>query len=53
MSKRRQQILAAKRARKKAEMENSGGKSKYARKRNYLDKIGKWGFQIPEPKPWK
>jgi hypothetical protein len=27
--------------------------SRYKRKRQYLHKAGKWGWEIPEPKPWK
>jgi hypothetical protein len=29
------------------------GDSKYARKRRYLKRHGLFGFQVPEPKPWK
>ena len=28
-------------------------KSAYGRKRTYLDRVGGWGFDYPEPKPWK
>lgn len=43
----------AKRARKAAQMKNPGFKSKYARKVAYLNHEGGWGFDYPEPKPWK
>jgi hypothetical protein len=25
----------------------------YAKKRRYLARTGEWGFEVPEPKPWK
>ena len=28
-------------------------KSLYARKREYCNKTGLWGFEVPAPKPWK
>jgi len=28
-------------------------KSLYARKHEYLNKTGLWGFEVPSPKPWK
>ena len=28
-------------------------KSNYARKREYLNRNGGYGFDYPEPKPWK
>jgi hypothetical protein len=27
--------------------------SKYGRKKQWLDRKGLYGFQVPEPKPWK
>ena len=32
-----------------------GGQSKYARKVQWLHRFGdgRWGFEIPEPKPWR
>lgn len=30
-----------------------GGDSQYARKKTYCHKNGVWGFDVPEPKPWK
>lgn len=30
-----------------------GGDSNYARKKAYCRKNGVWGFEVPEPKPWK
>lgn len=48
---------AEKRARKKAAKESSmlrsGHKSRYARKREWLARNQKFGFEVPEPKPWK
>jgi endonuclease YncB( thermonuclease family) len=29
------------------------GESQYARKKAYCQKNGVWGFEVPEPKPWK
>lgn len=29
------------------------GKSRYARKRKWLAGSGLFGFQVPEPKPWR
>jgi hypothetical protein len=45
--------LQAKRAARKNKAANPGGESKYARKRKYLVKNGGFGFQYPEPKPWR
>jgi hypothetical protein len=30
-----------------------GGDSRYARKRQWCIKNGVWGWEVPEPKPWK
>lgn len=49
----RQQQLARKKARKQAEMLTPGGKSKYARKQEYLHSTGKLAVQVPSPKPWR
>lgn len=38
---------------RKASMHNPGGESNYARKRAWLLKNAMWGFDVPEPKPWK
>ena len=27
--------------------------SRYARKKEYLHRKKLWGFEVPEPKPWK
>jgi hypothetical protein len=32
---------------------NPGGNSKYGRKHAYCAKNKVWGFDVPEPKPWK
>jgi hypothetical protein len=29
------------------------GRSNYGRKEAYLNKHGLWGFEVPEPKPWR
>jgi len=29
------------------------GKSKYRKKMEILHKSGLWGFEVPDPKPWK
>jgi hypothetical protein len=39
-----------------AKRENSDevrGESTYARKKKFCDRHGVYGFQVPEPKPWK
>jgi len=54
-SSKRKRTLAAKRQAKKTRFENSADskhRSKYARKAAYLHKAGKWGWEIPNPKPW-
>lgn len=54
-SKKRKAQSARKRQRQSAAYrEGSGdGQSSYARKSRYLKKAGLFGFQVPEPKPWK
>ena len=44
---------ARKKAAKLAAMDKAGGKSRYARKHAYCVRNGVWGFEVPEPKPWK
>jgi hypothetical protein len=34
-------------------MKNASGNSRYGRKRAYLNSHGGWGWEYPEPKPWK
>lgn len=41
------------RAQKEAGMCRPGGKSLYARKREWCLRHGVFGFQVLEPKPWK
>lgn len=49
----RRKAMAAKKAAKKSRMAASKGfKSRYARKRQYLDREGGWGWQYASPKPW-
>ena len=51
--KRRQKDILDKKSRKKQEMKDASGESKYARKFKYLKIHNLWGFQIQNPKPWK
>jgi hypothetical protein len=37
----------------KKKSSRQGGKSKYARKREWCARNGVFGFEILEPKPWK
>lgn len=53
MGERRRKVLAEKRVRKQKAMQHPSGESKYGRKRRNLDSEGGWGFDYPEPKPWK
>ena len=39
--------------RKDRQAEKPKGDSKYFRKAEYLRKHDKWGFEVPEPKPWR
>lgn len=49
----RAQKRANKRATKDAGMKRTGGKSNYARKREWCARNGVFGFEVLEPKPWK
>ena len=49
----RARALAAKRAWKAARVGHAEGTSRYARKYKYLHVHGLWGFEVPEPKPWR
>ena len=51
-SAKRQKILAEKRARK-ANILKASGNSRYGKKASYLKKHQVFGFDVPEPKPWK
>jgi hypothetical protein len=62
MSKRTDKIRLARaraRAAKARRMRSPGALSRYAQKRAYLVRASKregvrvWGFEFPEPKPWK
>ena len=44
---------AKRRAQREAGMKNPGGASNYARKKQWLDRNGMWGFDVHEPKPWR
>lgn len=50
MAKRTRRTL---RALKAAGTSAPSGKSKYARKRAYLNRTGLRGWEVPEPKPWR
>ncbi len=57
-SKRRQKLLisrAQNRAAKDRRMrkDGGGGQSNYARKFAWLNSNGLWGFEVPDPKPWR
>lgn len=49
---RRKRILAEKQRKKGEKYLEGRGESRYARKRRWLDREGKWGWEVPEPKPW-
>jgi hypothetical protein len=49
----RSQDRAKRKAQKQAGMKRPGGKSRYARKRDWLHAHSMWGFDVPEPKPWR
>jgi hypothetical protein len=50
-SKKRTEQLNHKRNAKAAAMKEKGT-SRYAMKAAYLARVNKFGFQIPDPKPW-
>jgi len=52
-SKRRQTENEKKRYKRTKQYLEGGGESRYARKRAYLNKVGLWGFEVADPKPWK
>lgn len=43
---------AKRRAQRQSGQKRPGGKSRYARKRDWLLAHGMWGFDVPHPKPW-
>jgi hypothetical protein len=51
--KRRKEVEKKKKARKEAAMKHPSGESQYGRKKRYCESNGVWGFQVPEPKPWR
>ena len=54
MKRRKRKTLEQKKAAiKERGMKNPGGNSNYARKASYCRGNGVWGFEVPEPKPWK
>jgi hypothetical protein len=54
MKRAKKTTLVEKRATIKARgMKNPSGNSKYGRKHAYCVKNKVWGFEVPEPKPWK
>jgi hypothetical protein len=52
MKRNRAKQLSRKRA-TKAQRMKPGAQSNYARKRAWCDKHGVWGWEVPEPKPWR
>jgi endonuclease YncB( thermonuclease family) len=52
-SKKRKKISDHKSHKRSAKYTEGGGESQYARKKAYCHKNGVWGFDVPEPKPWK
>jgi hypothetical protein len=53
MKRNKQATRLSRKAAKEAAMRKPGKQSNYARKRDYLHKHGLWGWEVPEPKPWK
>ena len=52
--KRNRAKITDKRRRKSTKRYSEGGnESNYARKKAYCRKNAVWGFEVPEPKPWK
>lgn len=51
--KNRSRQRAARRDRNSRPRPDGLGKSKYARKYAWLHAHGMWGFDVPQPKPWK
>lgn len=49
----RQKSREEKRRAKLHRINNPGQSSSCARKVRYLNKNGLWGFEVPEPKPWR
>ncbi len=49
----RAEARARKKAAKESGMVRAGHKSRYARKREWCARNGVFGFEVPEPKPWK
>lgn len=52
-SDKRKKMHAEKKMRKAAAMRSPGFVSNYGKKHAYLTHHGLWGFDVPEPKPWK
>ncbi len=52
-SEKRKAQSSRKRHKKSAAYKEGKGNSLYAKKRAYCLKNGVWGFEVPEPKPWK
>jgi hypothetical protein len=49
----RKSAIESKRRRKEHAMSHPGARSRYAKKKAYLHRYGGWGWEYPEPKPWK
>ena len=52
-SKHRKTSAATRKAAKAAAMKRPGFQSQYALKRAWLNRSGMWGWEVPEPKPWR
>jgi len=54
MKRKKTNLLSEKKRRKLSKKYLSGGgESQYAKKYAYLNSTGLWGWEVPEPKPWK
>lgn len=50
---RRANERAKRRAQREAGQRRPGGRSNYARKAEWLNAHGVFGFEVPQPKPWR
>lgn len=53
MKKNKTSVSTRRKRRSTAKYLEGGGESQYARKKAYCHKNGVWGFEVPEPKPWR
>lgn len=52
MKRKHRKTLARNRGKPKSDAPKQRARSKYARKRAWLNAAGLFGFQVPEPKPY-